>query len=671
MTDDTDKKDPLKLARDRLARCIEAEQENRKHAKDALEFRALKQWPDTIKNSRENDPDGARPCLVVDKTNQYINQVKNDQRQNRPSIKVRPVDDQGDPEIAEIYQGIVRHIEDTSKADLAYDTSFEHALDGGFGYFRILTEYCDETSFDQDIKIKRIRNRFSVYLDPDRQEPDGSDAKFGFIVDEISRDEHKAQFPGKDLVDFKDADESIKDWHQEKKVRIAEYFFYRPKEVEIALLEDGSVIREDDENYEPKGLKVIKTRKTTINEVVWQKINGKEVLEEKVWPGKFIPIVEVIGNELDIEGKRITSGMLKSAMDSQRIYNYAASSFVENVALAPKAPFVGAEGQFEGYEDDWRSANRRNLSALTYKPTTVDGHLVPAPQRQPPPGISAGWLQVMQNSEQGIQGSLGMYQASVGAPSNEKSGKAILARQREGDTATFHYIDNLSRSIRHAGRIIVDLIPKIYDTQRVVRILGEDGEPDHAKINPDQKVPVQEIRTGEGIKKIYNLGVGKYDVTVSVGPSYTTKRQEAAEAMVQILQGNPELMQTIGDLAFKSMDFPGADEIAERLKKLLPPQLQETDEEGQGGLSPEAQAMIQQLQQQLEQAMAAAEGTQAELELKAAEVKIKEFEAETRRMQVMGTLQGQSDEMEQKFNVLAETLADLIAKQSGKQPEAA
>ncbi len=661
------KKDPLKLARDRYKRCIEAEQSNRDHAKAALKFRNLEQWPDKIKHDRENDPDGARPCLVVDKTNQYINQVKNDQRQNRPAIKVRPVDDKGDPEIAEIYQGIVRHIEDTSKADLAYDTAFEQALDGGFGYFRILTDYTDEMSFDQDIIIKRIRNRFAAHLDPDHQEPDGSDAKFGFIVDKMKRDEFKAQYPGVDIVDFKDVGDDLKEWVTEEEVLVAEYFFIEPKAVTIHMLADGSVVNDDELGRQTS----VKSRKTTINVVKWQKICGNPApLEEREWPGKFIPIVEVIGNELDIEGKRITSGMLKAAMDSQRIYNYATSSFVENVALAPKAPFIGAEGQFENYEADWKSANRRNLSALTYKPTTVDGHLVPAPQRQPPPGISAGWLQVMQNSEQGIQGSLGMYQASLGAESNEKSGKAILARQREGDTATFHYIDNLSRSIRHAGRIIVDLIPKIYDTQRVVRILGEDGTPDHAQINPEQEQAITEIRTGQGIEKIYNLNVGKYDVTVSVGPSYTTKRQEAAEAMVQILQGNPELMQTIGDLAFKNMDWPGADEIAERLKKLLPPQLQE-DEEGQPQQDPQLQAMVQQLQAQLEEAVAAAEGKQAEMEIKAAELQIKQFDAETKRMQVMGGIQGQQDEIEQRFNTLAEMLADLIAKQGNRQSEAA
>lgn len=661
-----DKKDPLKLARERLRRCIEADKDNREHAREALEFRALKQWPEEIKNDRETR---GSPCLVVDKTNQYIHQVKNDQRQNRPAIKVRPVDDGSDVEVAEIFQGIIRHIEDSSKADLAYDTAFEQALDGGFGYFRILTDFTDEMSFEQDIKFQRIRNRFSVFLDPDHQEPDGSDAKFGFIIDDIDREEHKKQWPGVELVDFDGANDEFKDWADEKKVRVAEYFYYQPKEIEIALLPDGRVLPIDEV---PEGVQAVKTRKTTINEVKWEKINGKVILEERNWPGKWIPIVEVIGNELDIEGERILSGMLKSAMDPMRIHNYAASSFVENVALAPKAPFVGAEGQFEGYETEWERANKENIAALTYKPVSVDGNLVPAPQRQSPPGISPGWLQVMQNTEHDVQASLGMYQASLGAESNEKSGKAILARQREGDTATFHYIDNLSRSIRHAGRILVDLIPKIYDTQRVARILGEDGTPDKARLDPEQEEAVREIRTGEGLQKIYNLTVGKYDVTVSTGPSYTTKRQEAAEAMVQVLQGNPELMQIIGDLAFKNMDWPGADEIAERLKKMLPPQLQEQDENGEPNGQPnaEAMAMIEQLKAALQEAQVAAEGKQQELALKAEEVKVKQFDAETKRIQVLGGIEQRIGEIDAKFNTLAEMMSELIAKQKPEQQAA-
>lgn len=562
----------LSNARKRFARCVEAETKNREKALEAIKFRNLEQWPDDIKRARESDPEGARPCLVVDKLNQYINQVKNDQRQNRPAIKVRPVDDKGDKEVAEIIQGIVRHIEDTSKADLAYDTAYEHAVDGGFGYFRVITEWCDETSFEQDIKIKRIRNRFSVYLDPEHQEPDGSDARYGFVTEWMDRDDFKEAYPNADPCDWESDGKDLKDWVEKDKVRIAEYFYLEPTKVKLLMLADGAVLTEN-ELAEFPGAEVVQARDTTVHKVKWCKISGKEKLEERDWPGKFIPIVEVVGNEIDIEGERHLSGMIRGAMDAQRIHNYASSSFVENVALAPKSPFTAAAGQIENYEDEWKSANRRNLSVLRYDPVTVDGHPVPPPVRQPMPGISPGWQQVMANTEHDIQASLGMYSASLGEPSNEKSGKAILARQREGDVANFHYIDNLARSIRHTGRILVDLIPKIYDTARVARILGEDGTPDMAMLNPEQEAPVVQ----KGLKKVYNLSLGKYDVSVSVGPSYTTKRQEAAESMVELVRAQPDLMALVGDLMIRNMDWPGADQIADRLKTMLPPQIQQLE----------------------------------------------------------------------------------------------
>lgn len=657
----------IATCRDRFKRCVEAESKNRERALEAIRFRDLDQWPEKIRKLREDDPEGARPCLTVDKLNQYVNQVKNDQRQNRPAVKVRPVDDKGDMEVAEVFQGIIRHIEDTSKADQAYDTGFEHAVDGGFGYWRILTDFTDEKSFEQDILIKRIRNRFSVYLDPDRQEPDGSDAKYGFVTEWIDREEFKATWPNKDPIDWETEgkDEKLKDWVTKEKVRIAEYFHYENVKKKLLLLSDGQVVLEDDlEKVQQQAqlagieLTVIKERDTTIRQVKWSKVSGKEELEKKDWAGKWIPIVEVIGNEIDVEGERRLSGMIRAGMDAQRIHNYAASSFVENVALAPKAPFIAAEGQLEGHENDWKTANRRNIPVLQYKPIDLNGQPVPPPIRQPMPGISAGWQQVLQNTEHDIQASLGMYAASVGEPSNEKSGKAIMARQREGDTATFHYIDNLSRSIRHTGRILVDLIPKIYDTARVARILGEDGTPDMARLNPEQ--PQAVVKTAAG--KIYNLHVGKYDVTVSVGPAYTTKRQEAAEWMSQMVQSKPELLNVIGDVMFRNFDLPGSDEIAGRLKKILPPELQEEDEEGNPNGQPNKQAMqmIQELQTALQEAT---QGQEAQ------KLGIEKFKAETDRIKVMGELE--LKQRDQRMDKIEETLQEVTAFLQGLRQEAA
>lgn len=601
-------KDLLKTAQERYKRCVDLEAENRRRALEALKFRNLEQWDQQVKNTRETDPEGARPCLVLDKTNQAVRQVVNDIRQNRPSIKVRPADDYADKRTAEIYQGIIRHIEACSNADIAYDTGAEQAVDGGFGYWRIVTEYCDEMSFDQDIRIKRVRNRFSVYLG-EHQEPDGSDAKYGFVAEKMSLEDFKAQYPDAKKTDFSASVDGT--WVvSDDQLIVAEYFYIEYESAEIALLPDGQVVRKSEV---PQGITPVKTRKTRLPRVKWAKITQLEVLETRDWPGKTIPIPEVVGNELDIEGKRYLSGMITAAMDAQRMYNYAGSSFVESVGLAPRAPWVIAEGQIEGHENDWKTANRRNLSALIYKPVLMEGAngpiAVPAPQRQSPPGIPSGWQAVMANSEHDIQGAMGLYRESLGESSNAKSGRAILARQKEGDTGSFHYADNQLRAVRYTGQCLVDLIPKIYDTKRIARILGEDGKEEYAQIDPElqdetgRKIAYKEREREDGsIEKIYNLSVGRYDVIVSAGPSYTTKRQEGAEFLMNVSQSSPQLMPIIGDLMFKSLDMPYADEVAERLEKMLPPQLQEKDDGGEEDLTVKAQQI-----EQLGQALAAKE----------------------------------------------------------------
>lgn len=653
----------LETARKRLARCIEREQDNRQRAKDALKFRNLEQWPDKIKRDRENDPEGARPCLTVDQINQHIQQVVNDGRQNRPAIKVRPVDDRADVKTAEAYQGIIRHIEDRSSADIAYDTAFEQSVDGGFGYWRIVTEYSDESSFEQEIRIRRIRNRFSVFLDPDHE---AEEKRWGFVVERLTKEEFAEEFPGKSCVSFRDADSDLKgSWvFDDDDVLVAEYFRLIYERRNICLLSTGETIVKDEGYQVPDGVEIVKERVAKIPSVKWAKIDGNQVLEERDWAGIYIPIVEVVGAELDIEGERILKGLTHPAMDAQRIHNYAASAFVEQVALAPRSSYVAAEGQLEGHESNWRTANRRNISVLEYKPVDVNGIAVPPPERSAPPGIPVGWQAVLQNTEQWVMASMGRYAASLGQPSNEKSGKAILARQHEGDVSSFHFSDNLSRAIRHTGRILVDLIPKTYDTARAARILGEDGAPDQIQLDPESPSAYTEKKAGKKKIGIYNLGVGKYDVTVSSGPSFSTKRQEAAQVGMEILQGNPALTQIIGDIVFRSMDFPYADEIAERLKKTLPPNLQDKPDEEEE-IPPQAVQMITQLRnalaelqqgkeakaQEAEQAKSFAEAKKAEGDVMSAQndagkLHIERFKAETDRMKVTSDLMRAQSEIQ-------------------------
>lgn len=622
----------LETVRERYKRCIEADKSNRDRAREALKFRDLEQWDEKVRGERENDPEGARPCLVVDKLNQHVHQVVNDERQNRPQIKVRPVDDKGDIEVAKIYDGIIRHIQDRSRADIAYDTAFECAVDGGFGFLRILTEYCDPMSFDQDLRIKRIRNRFSTYLDPERQEPDGSDAKFGFILYKVTRKDFKAEFGKKGeeaLAGFEAAGNEFVEWYGEDFVVYAEYFWRETKKQTIVMLadQDGTVMpKEEWEKLPEEGrIPFQRERESEVCVVRWRKVTATKILEDGEWAGYCIPIIEVVGNELDIEGEVKRSGMIRPAMDSQRVDNYSTSAFIEQVALAPRAPWTAAVGQLEGNEELWRTANRRNISVLPYKPVEINGVVVPPPSRNPPPGVSAGWLQVMEQSQYNIQAAMGRYNATLGAPSNETSGRAIRERGREGDVGSFHFADNLARSMRHAGQILVDMIPRIYDTRRIARIIGDDGQPGTAIVDPDladetgKPIAYAERRDPTGkIEKIYNLGVGKYDVTVAVGPSYTTRRMESADAMMEISRGNTEFLNKFGDIIFQAQDWPGAERVAERFKKMLPPGLAEKDEEQPEPMVPTPQGpmpasaagammadMVGQLQQAGEQLKAA------------------------------------------------------------------
>ena len=562
------------IERFRIAR--EASETNRERAKAAIRFRDLDQWPEDIKTARENDPDGPRPCLTLDKINQYVNQVKNDERQNRPAIKVRPVDDAGDIKVAEIYQGIIRDIEDCSSADSVYDGAFEQAADGGFGYWRVVPEFADEMSFDQVPRLKRIPNRFSVALSPYFQEADGSDRKWGFVFERLPPDEFERTYPGKKKISFEEYGEHAAEWCEEM-ITVAEYFRLEETDVEIAQLEDGSVMYLDEV---PEGAAPIATRKTTRTVCKWSKLTCAEELDTREFPCKYIPIVEVVGNEINMDGKRMLSGLVRGAMDAMRMYNYGASAFVENVSLAPKVPYVGAEAQFEGREIEWAQANRRNFSALTYKPVLEGGVLVPPPQRQSMVGIPAGWQQVMQNHEHDVQTAMGMYASNLGEQTQATSGRQEIALQKRGDTATFHYVDNLSRAIRFTGRILIDIIQRTHDAPRLARILREDGTTDQARLDPEQVEAIRTI-TGEDGKPhdSYNLQRGKYDVTVSAGPSYATKRLEAAEFLLNSMQAakDPVTGQVLTYLAFKASDWAGADDATKMLKKLLPPPLLEEE----------------------------------------------------------------------------------------------
>lgn len=651
--DSDDPRDVLSTMRSRFDMALSALSESREDELDDLRFMAGSpdnqwQWPADVlatRGSVQGQTINARPCLTINKLPQHVHQVTNEQRQNRPSGKVIPADDKADVEVAQIFEGMVRHIEYMSDADVAYDTACENQVTYGEGYIRVLTEYCNDDTFDQDLRIGRIRNAFSVYMDPTIQDPCGSDAEYCFITEDIPKPEYERLFPNAAPISSVLAqgvgDSSLSQWLTENTIRIAEYFHYRHIPTKLNLYPGNMSHFEgspEDKEMKRMGLKPIKSRMVDVKKVIWMKTNGYEVLEEREWAGKWIPVVRVVGNEFEVDGRIYVSGLVRNAKDAQRMYNYWVSQEAEMLALAPKAPFIGYGGQFEGYEQQWKTANTTNWPYLEVNPDVTDGmgSTLPLPQRAPPPLAQTGLIQAKMGASDDIKSTTGQYDSSLGATSNERSGKAILARERQGDVGTYHYADNLSRAVRHITRQLVDLIPKIYDTERIARIVGIDGEVEMVKINPEQQEPVKKIvdEAGITIEKIYNPGVGYYDVVVTTGPSYMTKRQEAMDAMSQILQGNPQLWSVAGDLFVKNMDWPGAQELAERLAKTIDPKLLSADDEDPAlqAAQQQIQAMGQEMEgmhQMLSNVNKSIE--MQELERKDFEAQIKLYDAETKR----------------------------------------
>ena len=625
--------DFLADVREKYKRASDAFADNHTAWGDDVRFAKLGEvWPEDIRKQREED---GRPCLVIPRLPAFIRGVVNTIRENRPAINVVPADSNADVETAEIMSGLIRSIETSSDADIAYDTAADGAVSGGFGFFRINTAYTSDDTFDQDIVIERIADPLTVLPDPDSDSVDGSDWNCCFISKTMTKDDFEAQYKGADAVDW-DADYGKLDspWCDGEHVMVAEYWHREDVERQIIAMSDGSVLNADDPTLETLaqfGITPVGQPRTVKSKKVTQYIlSGAEVLETIEWPGKFIPIVMVIGDEVVIDGKRTLKSLIRDAKDAESEHCYWRSMAAETIALAPKVPFIGPEGAFDGDVEKWSTANDSSHAFITYK-----GQI--PPQRQGYAGPSAGELQQAIAAIDDMKAIMGIYDASLGQRSNETSGVAIRQRQRQGDVATFHFMDNLSRSIRYAGRILLDLIPKVYSTARVVRVLGEDMEPKNAQIAPGGQPEME----GEGpaheageIQKIYDLGAGKYDLVVKAGPSYGTQREAAREEMVEIIRAVPNSAPVLGPMYLRNSDWPGADDAADKLEALsAPPQQQ--------GLPPELQQQIGQMQQamqagqqrlnELEQENAA---LKQQWQLKNRELDIKQSEAETKAHEV-------------------------------------
>lgn len=566
----------LELARKRWDQAEQASKEDCDLAEEDFEFHAGVQWPENIRNQRSA---ANRPCLTTNRLKAFVAQVVGDARQNAPAIHVAPVDDGADKDTAEVYEGLIRHIEQRSSAKQAYLGAFEHACVGGFGHWRIVTDYADEDSFSQEICVKRIPSPFAVKWDPNAKEYTRSDAMWCFVAEWMTKEAFEDKWPKETPSDWEQEYRNTQGWMNVDRVRVCEYFVKEPYKKTIAMLQDGKVIDITDILDLAPMIPYVDTRETTGHKVMRYVLTGHAVLEKQEMPTRHIPIVSVFGPE-EVIGDRIRhASLIRHAKDPQRMYNFWRTAITEKIALAPKSPFLVTPTQVKGHEQLWASANLDNKPYLMYNP---DPQAPGAPQRQLPAMVNQAEMAEAQQAVDDIKATMGMFDASLGAQGNETSGRAIIARQREGDNATFAWIDNLARAIEHTGRILVDMIPRIYDTNRVIRILGIDDTQDMVEIN--QVLPSGQL--------VNDLTVGKYDVSISVGPSYSTKRIEAADSMMQFVQAVPAAGQVAGDLIAKNMDWPGADQLAERLKKLLPPGMADDAED----LSPEEQAQRQQQQ---------------------------------------------------------------------------
>lgn len=649
--------DIVKEALDAFQVAQDAESDNRKRAEEDIEFGRLScQWPQWARTQRDID---GRPCMTFNKFGPTIRQVINDARMNRPSTTVLPLDSGADKETADVLTGLVRNIETSSDADVAYDTAIEFAASGGFGYWRVNTEYAvnalDEdgirglgtSAFDQNIFIRPVPNPFSIYGDPYSQAADSSDWMTAFAVEQITKKQFADRYPDANPVDFSGAEwtEIREPWIIEDTVQIAE-FWKREKVIKQAYAiqlpptEDApgdTVIMFEEELTKEilsTGIQVIgQPRPVMTFKVTQHLISGVEELKRIDWPGAYIPIVPVYGDEVNLKGKRHFRSLIHDAKDAMMKYNFWSTTATELVALAPKAPYIGEEGAFDVGNDKWQTANNQSHPYLEFK----SGKQPPA--RQPFVGVPAGVLQEALTASDEIKAITGIYDASLGARSNETSGVAIRTRQMEGDVATFHFIDNQTRAIRHSGRVIVDLIPKVYSTPRMIRILGEDGSTEEKPINQPYNVQTGQPMPGAGMSgdmagmlRIHDVRVGRYDVTVKAGPSFTTRREEAAAQMMDMMKAfGPETGKLFGDLLAKNLDWPGADEIAERLKKMLPPELQDKH----GNVPPEIQAQMQQMGQAIQQLQQALQQATSEKDLKARETAVEEYNAATDRMKVV------------------------------------
>jgi hypothetical protein len=593
----------LQEAIERYADCQPTCEEIYRDAVDDIEFSSGKQWSDDVTKDR-ND----RPCLTENRLAASVHQVCNSQRQNRPQIKVSAVDDTTDPDTAEVINGLLRHIQYNSDSETAFDTAFENAVRGGIGWYRVITEYSDDESFEEDIRVKRIENIEDVKVPFHLcKEIDCRDMPYAFIEYNMSKEEFENKWPDCDIENWKQST-AFNGWFTDKTVRVCEYFTIEEDPSMLYQLSDGT--KTDVEPLAESGLTVIAKRKTFKRTIKWHKITANQILERTDFPGKWIPLIPVLGEEIVIRGKRKFLSFIKHAKDPQRMLNYWRSSAAERIALSAKAKWIAASNQIEKYSQEWNHSNRSNNPVLHYDPIVEGGILIPPPHQTAPIQADMAIIEAGNHAVDTIKACTGVYDASLGANGTEKSGVAIRSRQQQGDTSNYHFFDNFAKSLRHCGRIIVDIIPDVFDSERAVRILGEDMKQKIVNVNGGKQ-------NQDG--KLYDLMIGKYDVVVETGPSFQSKREEAAATIRDLSQNDPSMIPTTKDLLLKYLGMP--QDLVERAARTVDPRLTEDNskENPQQLIAQigQAQQTIQQLDQLIQKMGSELEQAQSQLQGKA------------------------------------------------------
>jgi len=589
------------------------------------------QWPQGLLKSRSQ---ANQPCLTVNKTRAHCLQIVSGIVQSEATIKYLPFGDEASKESSEIFEGLARHIQYASNAKGIYHEAIKHQVFAGLGYWRITTDYRSKDSQDQDIFMEWLRDPTRVFIDPDTKEPDRSDARYAFIYDDMARDEFDQLYPDVKVKGAQDMFGNIwRNGRDDKHVGVVEYFRKITKRDKMFYMENGETALASELAKEIRDqLREDDTPERTVetHKIEWFKLCGNEVLEKTLWPGEIIPIVECVGEVTVIDGELDRKGHVRTMIDPQRMYNYNRSAETQAVALQSKIPYIGPMEAFTGLESYWESANRVDYAWLPYNGYDSEGKPMEAPTRQPPPIVPEAYAHGAEMAAQDMQMVSGQYEASMGAQGQELSGQAVQQRQSAGENGSFHYMQNFQMAVRKTGKILLDLIPKVYTTERVVKIMALDGTQSDVRLDPTAKMPIQqnENEAEQKIKAIFNPAVGKYQVEAEVGPGFMTRRQQEFDALVQIVTQAPDMMHIVGDIMMRNAPFPGAEEIAERLHNMVPPQ-------ALGGPSPAAQAAaaeIQKLNGVINKLMQELVAKKTEIDDASTKHRIEEYRAETDRM---------------------------------------